>query len=559
MSIKDLLGKRIILFDGAMGTMLQKNGLNRGELPEMFNMTKPDIIERIHTEYIQAGSDVITTNTFGANGLKLKGCEYSVDAVITQAVKIAKKAAGNNKYVALDIGPTGKITEPFGDLSFNEAYDLFKEQVVSGTKAGADLIILETFTDLYEMKAGILAAKENSHLPVFCSVTFEEDKKTLMGTDPLTMVNLIQDMGIDALGINCSLGPDKMAGVIEEILQYSRIPVLIQPNAGLPKIVDGQTVFDIDIEHYVHGMSKIIDLGVKIIGGCCGTTPEYIKRLKDLIKDTVPKQIQAMPMTAASSSTKTVILDDRIHIIGERINPANKKILEALQNQDMNFIIDEAINQAEAGAHILDVNAGYSEADERETLLEAIKSIETVVDLPILINSSNPDAIEKAVRYYNGKPIIGPVNGKKSVMDAVFPIAKKYGTCVIALTIDEKGLPQSCEERVDIADKIIRYAQEYGIGKEKIIIDCMTVPVFTHQESYIETLQALKIIKESYGVKTTLNISNISHGLPEKTILNKTYLVAALTYGLDAPITDPTDMELMEMIKAFETLNKTVI
>lgn len=559
MSIKDLLGKRIILFDGAMGTMLQKNGLSRGELPEIFNMTKPDIIEKIHSEYLQAGSDVITTNTFGANRLKLKGCEYSVDAVITQAVKIAKKAAGNNKYVALDIGPTGKIMEPFGDLSFDEAYDLFKEQVVSGTKAGADLIILETFTDLYEMKAGILAAKENSNLPVFCSVTFEEDKKTLMGTDPITMVNLIQDMGIDALGINCSLGPDKMAGVIEEILQYSRIPVLIQPNAGLPKIVDGQTVFDIDIEHYVHGMSKIIDLGVKIIGGCCGTTPEYIKRLKELIKDTVPKQILAIPLTAASSSTKTVILDKRIRIIGERINPSNKNISEALRNQDMNVIIDEAINQAEAGAQILDVNVGFSEIDEKEMLLEAVKSIETVVDLPIRINSSNPDAIEKAVRYYNGKPIIGSVNGKKSVMDAVFPIAKKYGTCVNALTMDENGMPQSCEERVDIADKIIRYAQAYGIGKEKIIIDCMTAPVFTQQESFIETLQALKIIKERYGVRTTLSISNISHGLPERTIHNKTYLAAALAYGLDAPITDPTDMELMEMIKAFETLNKTVI
>lgn len=555
MSIKKLIGNKIILFDGGMGTMIQKHGLQVGELPELLNMTNPDVIQSIHAQYAEAGSDVITTNTFGANRLKLKDSGFTVETIVTEAVKIARKAAGN-KYVALDIGPTGKIMEPVGELSFDEAYELFKEQIIAGEKAGADLIIFETFSDIYEIKAGILAAKENSTLPIICSVTFQEDGRTLMGTDPLTMVNVLQDMGIDALGVNCSLGPTQMIQVVREILKYSTLPVLVQPNAGLPKIVDGETFFEVDIDEFISVVTQMITEGVHIVGGCCGTTPEYILRLKKMIENKRLKEITVKPFTAVSSSTRTVMLDERVYIIGERINPTGKKKLkEALREGRMDYILDEAVSQAESGAHILDVNVGLPEINEKQMMLNTIKQIQSTVDLPLQIDSSDPAVIDEAVRYYNGKPIINSVNGKKSVMDAIFPIVKKYGTCVIALTLDEKGLPESCEERVDIADKIIRYAESYGIDKEKIIVDCLTLTVSAQQDAAFETLRAMKIIKERYGVKTTLGASNISFGLPERKIINKTFLAAALTYGLDVPITDPTEKDTIETIKAFEVLS----
>ncbi len=555
MNIKDLLGKKIIILDGAMGTMIQKRGLKLGELPELLNITNPEIIESIHKEYIQAGCDVVTTNTFGANSLKLKESGYSTETLVSAAVKIARKAA-KNKFVALDIGPSGKMMEPTGDLTFDAAYDLYQEQVIAGTKAGADLILFETFSDIYEMKAAVLAAKENSHLPVFCSITFQEDERTLMGTDPFSMVNILQDMGIDALGVNCSLGPHQMVSVVKQIMKYSRIPVLVQPNAGLPEVVEGETVFQVDIDAYIEAINEMVDEGVQIVGGCCGTTPEYIRRLKETFKDKKPKVMNAKPFTALSSPTNTVMLDERICIIGERINPTGKKQLkEALREDKISFIVDEAILQADSGAHILDINVGLPEIDEKEMMCKAIRHIQQSINLPLQIDSSDPEVIEQAVRYYNGKPIINSVNGKKSVMDEIFPIVKKYGTCVVALTLDEKGLPESCEERVDIADKIIRYAQDFGINKERIIVDCLTLTVSAQQDAAYDTLRAMKIIKERYGVKTTLGASNISFGLPERKILNRTFLAAALTYGLDAPITDPTEKETMDVIKAFEVLS----
>lgn len=555
MSIKSLIGQQYILFDGAMGTMIQKNGLKVGELPELLNLTNPDIIERIHAQYIEAGSDIITTNTFGANALKFKDCGFDVSTIITKAVQIAKRAA-LDKYVALDIGPIGKIMEPTGDLKFDDAYELFKEQVVAGCEAGADLILLETFSDLYEMKAGILAAKENSDLPVFCSVTFQEDGRTLMGTDPITMVNMLQDMGIDALGINCSLGPMQMLDIIQEITQYSRIPVMVQPNAGLPKIVNGETIFEVNIDEFISAVSKMMEQGIHIVGGCCGTTPQYISKLKQLISDKQPKAITAKPFTAVSTSTKTVMLDNRIRIIGERINPTGKKKLkEALKEGNMAYIMDEAVKQSECGAHILDVNVGLPEIDEKKMMLQVIKQLEGRVNLPLQIDSSSPEVIHHAVRYHNGKPIINSVNGKKEVMDAIFPIVKKYGTCVIALTLDEKGLPKTCNERIEIAERMIRYAATYGISKEQIIVDCLTLTVSAQQEAANETLQAMKMIKEKFGVKTTLGTSNISFGLPQRHIINTTFLATALAFGLDAPITDPTEKETIRVIKAFEALS----
>ncbi len=555
MNIKNLLGKKIIIFDGAMGTMVQKHGLELGELPDLLNISNPKIIQKIHKEYIEAGSDVITTNTFGTNSLKLEKSEYSTETIVKKAVENAKKAAENNKYVALGIGPTGKMMVPSGDLTFDEAYQLFKEQVIAGTKAGADLILFETFSDIYEIRAGILAAKENSHLPIFCSVTFQEDGRTLMGTDPLTMVNILQDMGIDVLGVNCSLGPRQITDIATQILKFSRIPVLVQPNAGLPEVVNGETVFKVNIDEYIEAMSEMLSAGVQIVGGCCGTTPEYISRLKEIVSDKLPERINVSPFTAVSSSTCTVMMDERISVIGERINPTGKKPLkEALKKENMAYIVDEALLQAESGAHILDINVGLPEINEKEMMRKVISHVEQSVELPLQIDSSDPQVIEQAVRYYNGKPIINSVNGKKSVMDDIFPIVKKYGTCVIALTLDEKGLPESWEERVDIADKIIRYAQDYGIKKEQIIVDCLTLTVSAQQEAALETLKAMKIIKELYGVRTTLGTSNISFGLPQRKILNKTFLSAALAYGLDAPIMDPTEKEAMDTIRAFEVL-----
>lgn len=555
MSIQSLIGKQFLLFDGAMGTMIQKHGLNLGELPELLNITNEEVIENIHRQYIQAGSDIITTNTFGANSLKFKDSGYNVSTIVTKAVEIAKRAVGE-KYIALDIGPTGKIMQPTGDLSFDEAYELFKEQIVAGTKAGADLILFETFSDLYEIKAGILAAKENSDLPIFCSVTFQEDGRTLMGTDPLTMVNTLQDMGIDALGINCSLGPEQMLDVIQEIMKYSHIPVLVQPNAGLPKIVNGETVFEVNINEFMSAISKMIDLGIHVIGGCCGTTPEYISQIKKMILNKPFKKITTKPFTAVSTSTKTVMLDDRIRIIGERINPTGKKKLkEALKEGNMEYVVNEAVLQAECGAHILDVNVGLPEIDEKKVMLEAIKKIEGRVNLPLQVDSSNPEVLDYAVRYHNGKPIINSVNGKKEVMDAIFPIVKKYGTCVIALTLDERGLPKTCDERVEIADKMIKYAETYGINKEQIIIDCLTLTISAQQEAAQDTLEAIKIIKEKYGVKTTLGASNISFGLPERKVINNTFMAIALAYGLDAPITDPTEKETIGVIKSYEALS----
>lgn len=559
MSLRDLLGKKIILFDGAMGTMILKSGLKTGELPEILNFTNPDIIENIHRKYAEAGSDIITTNTFGANDFKLEGTGYTVEQVVRQAVKIAKKAA-MDKYVALDISSLGKIMEPTGELTFERAYEAFKKQIVAGAEAGADLILIETISDIYEMRAAVLAAKENCDLPIFCSVTFQEDGRMLMGTDPLTMVNILQDMGVDALGLNCSLGPKQIFPIVLEVLKYSRLPVLVQPNAGLPTIVNGETVFEIEIEPFAEAIKEMIRAGAQIVGGCCGTTPEYIARVRKEITDLQPVKRETIPFTAVSSSTKTVMLDHRIRIIGERINPTGKKKLkEALIKGDLEYVLDEALKQVDCGAEILDVNMGLPDINEKEMMIKAIKKISSTIDTPLQIDSSNPSVIEEAVRTYNGKPVINSVNGKQSNMDAIFPIVKKYGACVIALTLDERGLPKNCEERVEIADKIIKCADKYGIGRDKIIVDCLTLTVSAQQDAAIETLNAIKQIKEKYGVKTTLGASNISFGLPERKILNKTFLATALAFGLDAPITDPTEKEYLETIKAFEVLsNKDV-
>ncbi len=577
MKITDLIGKRIIVSDGAMGTMLQKYGLQAGELPELLNFTHPEVINKIHQDYYVAGSDFVTTNTFGCNRFKLEETKYTVSDVIKQAVKIAKEAARNyeknqekrennqpEKMVALDVGPIGKLLEPVGKLTFDEAYEVFKEQVVAGEECGADFILFETFTDIYEMKAAVLAAKENTKLPIFCSITFQEDGRMLMGTDPITAVNILQDLGIAALGVNCSLGPKQMVPIVKEILFYATVPVLVQPNAGLPMIVDGETVFQVDINEYVEAMEELLQAGIAIGGGCCGTNPEYIS---SFVKAIQGKTYPAMEehasqlrmekaMTAVSSSTKTVVLNNRVRIIGERINPTGKKLLkEALKSKDFSYIENEAISQVKAGAEILDINVGLPEIDELEMMKQTVKRVSSVVTVPLQIDSADPKVLEEAVRYYNGKPIINSVNGKKENMEAIFPIAKKYGACLIALTLDEKGLPKDAAERLAIAERIIKTAEQYGIGRERIIVDCLTLTVSAQQNAGRDTLEAIREVKRRYGVKTTLGASNISFGLPERKLLNRTFLAMALEAGLDAPITDPLVTEYVDTIKAFEALS----
>lgn len=544
-----------ILFDGAMGTMLQQEGIKPGELPESYNILHPEIIEKIHKAYLEAGSDIITTNTFGANRLKLKRRGYSVGQVVKEAIRIARLAAGEEKLVALDIGPTGQLLEPAGTLSFEEAYELFAEQVLAAKGESADLILIETMSDLYEVKAAILAAKENSTLPVVCTMTFQKNGRTLTGTDPLTMVNVVQSLGADVLGLNCSLGPKELMPIVKEIVKYARIPVLVQPNAGLPEYRDGETVFNVGVEEFTAYIVQMAEYGVRLFGGCCGTTPAYIKAVRVALED--KKTVDYIPesFTAVSSASRTVLLGDSVKIIGERINPTGKKkIKEALKNHDLDYILNEAVSQKEAGAHILDVNAGLPEIDEKAMMVNLVKELQSIVNLPLQIDSVRADVLEAAVRIYNGKPIINSVNGKKEVMEEIFPIAKKYGACVIGLTLDERGIPSKAEERLEIAEKIVAEAVKYGIPKEDILIDCLVLTASAQQSEVKETVKAVAMVKAKLGVKTTLGVSNVSFGLPNRILLNRTYLAAAMAAGLDAPILNPLDQEMMDTVHAFNVL-----
>ena len=545
--------EKFIIFDGAMGTSLQKYGLAAGELPELLNFSHPDIVEKIHKEYLQAGADIITTNTFGANRLKL-GNNATVEDVVTQAVKIAKKVGA--KLVALDLGPTGQVLEPIGTLSFEEAYDLYKEQILAGAKAGADVVLIETMSDILETKAAILAAKENCTLPVIATMTFGEDKRTFMGTSPENAAITLCALGVDAVGVNCSLGPNELLDVVKKICEFSTKPVIVQPNAGLPKVVNGKTVFEVTPADYAKAIQKMIDMGVSIIGGCCGTTPEHIKEVKKLTQDKTPVKREIKRVSAITSGQAEVILTDNTAIIGERINPTGKpKLKEALKNRDFDYIVSEAVAQQNAGADILDVNAGLPDIDEEEVLKQIIKKLQAVTTLPLQIDSANISAIEKAARVYAGKPIINSVNGKKENMEKIFPIVKKYGAAVVALTLDEDGIPETAEGRYKIAEKIVNTAKSYGIDKSDIFIDCLVLTASTNQKAVMETLKAITLVKRNLGVKTVLGVSNVSFGLPSREVLNATFLAAAFGAGLDMPILNPLSKEYSKTVAAFKVLN----
>lgn len=553
--IKEKLKEGILIFDGAMGTMLQSSGLKLGELPEILNITDSKIIIEIHKAYIEAGANVITTNTFGANEIKLKNSNFSVEKIIHSAVENAKIATKNKQaYIALDIGPIGELLEPMGTLTFDEAYSIFKRQIIQGVKSGVDLILIETMTDLYEAKAAVLAAKENSDLPVFCTMSFESDKRTFTGCNATSMVMVLEGLGVDALGVNCSLGPKEIEPIIDEILNISKVPVMVQPNAGLPNIIKGDTIFNILPEEFAVYGAKFKEKGVKVIGGCCGTTDRHIESLVKALKKVEIKDKKYSPLSGVCTPTKAVIID-QVKVIGERINPTGKKLFkEALRNGDIDYILREAIAQVDAGAHILDVNVGLPEINEEEIMVKVIKEIQSILDVPLQIDSTNAKAIEMGLRYYNGKAIVNSVNGENKVLENILPIVKKYGAAVVGLTLDDRGIPSSGEERFRIAEKIVKTAESYGIDKKDIYIDCLTLTAAAQQEDVKETLKALSLVKEKLNVKTVLGVSNVSFGLPNREILNKTFLAASLFAGLDLPIINPLNKDIMDIIVASKVL-----
>lgn len=548
------LKDRFLIFDGAMGTMLQAAGLPTGGLPEVYNLEHPDVVRSIHRRYVEAGAQMITTNTFQANALKLKGCPYLPAELIRAGVRLAKESGAS--YVALDIGPLGQLMEPMGTLTFQEAYDLFAEQIRVGVTAGADAILFETMSDLMEVKAGVLAAKELCDLPVFVTMTYQADGRTFVGCDPQSAALTLSGLGVDALGVNCSLGPKELEPILDTLLQYSRVPVMAQPNAGLPEIMDGETVYRITPAEYADFMAKLADKGVKILGGCCGTNPDFISALTASLRGKRPHTPTPAPVTAVCSATRSVVFDGKITVIGERINPTGKKLLkEKLREQDFDYLAGEALTQAQNDADILDINCGLPDLDEVQTLCRAVRAVQGVTDLPLQIDSSDPAAIEAAVRLYNGKPLINSVNGKTESLEAILPIAAKYGAAVIGLTLDEKGIPQTAEERLAIAERIVKRAADYGIPKEDIIIDCLVLTASAQQELVIQTIRAVQLIRTRLGLQTVLGVSNVSFGLPSRPVLNSTFLAACFGAGLSAAIINPLSQPVMDAVRAFRVLS----
>lgn len=554
-SITKRLGKELLIFDGGFGTQLQAAGLKAGEIPEELNITRPELVQSIHRAYLEAGAQIISTNTFGCNPLKMADSAYAFADIMQAAVdnaKAAKQAHGGDCYIALDIGPIGQLLQPMGTLSFEEAYELIASQVRIA-KDHVDLVLMETMTDLYEVKAGVLAVKEQCDLPLFVTMTYEANGRTLAGCDPVTMVTVLEGLGVDALGVNCSLGPVELTPIINEILAHSALPVMIQPNAGLPFLVDGKTCFGLNEEDFCTAVLAHVQNGVSVVGGCCGTTPDFIR----LLSARLPKTVVAREVsreTRVCSGNTTVTFGEQVVVCGERLNPTGKpKMKAALLAGEYETLVTEGIAQEQAGAQVLDVNVGLPGLDEASVMRTVIPLLQEVLTLPLQIDSSSAEAIEVGCRCYNGKPLINSVNGKEQVMAEIFPIVKKYGGVVIGLTLDENGIPATASERVAIAKKIIATAESYGIGKENIIIDCLVLTASAQQAEVMQTCEAVRLVKE-LGVHTVLGVSNVSFGLPNRPLLNKTFLTMAMTCGLDLPIINPLDGELMDAIAAFQVL-----
>ncbi len=558
MDFREFLSKNIVILDGGMGTLLQGAGLLSSELPERWNITHPDIIEGIHRDYFKAGSSVVLANTFGANLLKFD--EGELKEIIAAALECAKRArdgmeSDGERFVALDIGPLGRLIKPLGDLDFEDAVEIFAKSVRIGTELGCDLIVIETVNDSYETKAALLAAKENSTLPVIVTNAYGSDGKLMTGASPSAMVALLEGMGADAVGANCSLGARELMPVIRELVEYASVPVVLKPNAGLPEPVSGKTVYNVTPSEFSEDIIEAISLGVRCVGGCCGTTPEYIRALSEKISEIKPKPTEKKNITLVSSYTHSVRLGDAPVLIGERINPTGKKRFKtALIQKDIGYILSEAAAEEEAGAHILDVNVGLPETDEKEMLVRCIGEIQAVTALPLQIDTSNYVAMEAAMRRYNGKAMINSVNGKAESMAAVFSLVKKYGGVAVALTLDERGIPETADGRVEIARKILAEAEKYGIDKKDIIFDPLAMAVSADVNSANVTLCAIERITKELSANTLLGVSNISFGLPRRDMLNGTFFTMALMRGLSAAIINPHSAEMQKAYYAYRAL-----
>lgn len=557
MDFREYLQTNIVILDGGMGTMLAERGLAPGEKPESWNLTHPEIIEEIQRAYFDAGANVVNTNTFGANGLKFEKTE--LEAVVSSAIAIAKRAALSSKstkkkFVSLDIGPTGRLLSPLGDLNFEDAVSIFAEVVRLGVKYGADLVTVETMNDAYETKAALLAVKENSALPVIVTNSYGTDGKLMTGADAKAMAALLEGMGADAIGVNCT-DPVSLKSTVKKLLEVSSTPVVAKPNAGIPTLKDGKTVFELSPDGFALAVSELTTLGVRAVGGCCGTTPLHIEALSKLVDGRTPKSITDKNLTLVSSYTHAVAFGERPVIIGERINPTGKpKLKEALKSLDLSYILSEGINEADQGADIIDVNAGLPDIDEAEILPVLTRELQAVIDAPLSIDTSSADALEASLRVYNGKPLINSVSGKAESMSRIFPLAKKYGGVIIALTLDEDGIPADAEGRIKIAKKILTEAEKYGIKKSDIVFDPLTLTVSTDKTAGKTTLDAVERIKRELGCHTSLGVSNVSFGLPERHIINAFFFAEALSRGLSAAILNPLSLPMMNAYRAHNAL-----
>lgn len=554
---RTLLKSEYIVLDGAMGTMLQAAGMKIGEIPEILNIENPQLLISIHEKYLNAGADIIYTNTFGANSYKLLDCGYSVEELVTAGVENAKKAVQNVKpeaLVALDIGPIGQLLEPTGTLCFEEAYEMYAEIVEAGSKAGADVIVFETMTDLLDVKAAVLAAKEHSSLPIMCTMTFESNMRTFTGCMIPSMALTLKGLDVDALGVNCSLGPKELEPIIEELSKWTDKPLIVKPNAGLPDPKTNE--YNVTAVEFAEYMDNLRTYGIKIFGGCCGTNPEFIEELSKMLKangNKVTRQKTAIP-TAVCSATKVVSVAEP-RIIGERINPTGKKLFkEALIKGDIDYILNQALEQVQAGADILDVNVGLPGIDEKEMMITVVKALQSIVDVPLQIDSTIPEVLDAALRVYNGKPIVNSVNGEEESLNTILPLVKKYGAAVVGLTLDKDGIPKKAKDRFAIAKKIVDRAAEFGIPREDVYIDCLTLTASAEQEGVVETLKAVNMVKTELGLKTVLGVSNISFGLPNRVLVNHIFLTMALENGLDLPIINPNIEEMTGAVRAFKLL-----
>lgn len=549
---------RVFFLDGGMGTQLQAKGLQPGEVPELWNLSRPGDVRAVHEAYFAAGADTVYTNTFGANAAKYHG-DAPLSDVITAAVGIAREAAaaaGGKRFVALDVGPTGRLLKPSGDFEFDAAYDAFAEQVAAGAKAGADLVVVETMGDTYETKAAVLAAKENSSLPVVATVALGEDGKLLTGADVECVAAILEGLRVDALGFNCGFGPDLMLPYVRRLAAVTSLPIAVKPNAGLPQIVDGRTVFTVGPDEFARDVAALVDAGASIVGGCCGTTPAHIAAVKAALGTRAIKPHSPTPKTVVASGSRTVeiSMDDTV-IIGERINPTGKKKLKAaLTEGDVAYVLREAVSQADAGAHILDVNVGVPGIDEPAVLDSTIQAVQSVTDLPLQIDTSDPKALERALRHYNGKALVNSVNGKEESMSAVLPLVAKYGGAVVALTLDEAGIPPTADGRIAIAKKILARGAEYGLKPSDFVVDVLCLAVSADAQSANVILESLRRARSELGCRTCLGVSNISFGLPARPLLNATFYTMALANGLSAGIVNPLAADMMTAYHAFRAL-----